>query len=58
MEQTFENLTTYYEERLDNLISGLIKMIEPILLVVLGGIIGTMVLALYLPVFKMGDLVN
>ena len=58
MEQTFENLTTYYEERLDNLISGLIKMIEPLLLVFLGGIIGTMVLALYLPVFKMGDLVN
>ena len=58
MEQSFENLTNYYEEILDNLISGLIKMIEPILLVFLGGIIGTMVLALYLPVFQMGDLVN
>ena len=58
MEQSFENLTRYYEEILDNLISGLIKMIEPLLLVFLGGVVGTMVLALYLPVFQMGDLVN
>ncbi|MCZ0932500.1 MAG: type II secretion system F family protein, partial [Oligoflexia bacterium] len=58
MEQTFENLTNYYEEILDNLISGLIKMIEPLLLVFLGGIVGTIVLALYLPVFQMGELVN
>ena len=58
MEQSFENLASYYEEILDNLISGLIKMIEPLLLVFLGGIIGIMVLALYLPVFQMGDLVK
>ena len=58
MEQAFKNLTDYYEELLNNLISGLIKMIEPILLVFLGGIVGTMVLALYLPVFNMGELIN
>ena len=58
MEQSFENLTAYYEELLDNLISGLIKMIEPILLVFLGGIVGTIVLALYLPVFSIGNLIN
>ena len=58
MDQSFRNLTDYYEDELDNLISGLIKMIEPLLLVFLGGIVGVMVLALYLPVFKMGDLVN
>ena len=58
MEQTFENLTGYYEEILDNLISGLIKMIEPLMIVFLGGIIGSMVLALYLPVFNIGTIVN
>jgi len=58
MEHTFENLTTYYEEILDNLISGLIKMIEPLMIVLLGSIIGSMVLALYLPVFNIGTIVN
>ena len=58
MEQTFENLTNYYEERLGHLIDGLIKMIEPLMIVFLGGIIGTMILALYLPVFNMGNIIN
>lgn len=58
MENTFEKLTTYYETQLEALIAGLIKMIEPLLIVVLGGIIGVMILALYLPVFNMGSVVN
>ncbi|MCZ0932584.1 MAG: type II secretion system F family protein, partial [Oligoflexia bacterium] len=40
MEKSFEKLTVYYEDILNNLISGLIKMIEPLLMVFLGGIIG------------------
>ena len=58
MEQIFEKLTTYYEEILDHLISGLIKMIEPLMIVLLGSLIGSMVLALYLPVFNIGTIVN
>ena len=57
MEKSFEKLTAYYEDILNNLISGLIKMIEPLLMVFLGGIIGVIILALYLPVFQMGDLI-
>lgn len=58
LEQTFERLTAYYEEHLNNLISGLIKMIEPIMIVFLGAIIGIMILALYLPIFNIGDVVS
>ena len=58
MEQTFEKLTVYYEDILDNLISGLIKMIEPLMIVFLGGIIGSIILALYLPVFNIGTIVQ
>ena len=57
MERSFEKLTTYYEDILNNLISGLIRMIEPLLMVFLGGIIGVVILALYLPVFNMGELI-
>ncbi len=57
MDITFEKLANYYEERLNNLINGMIKMIEPILIVVLGGTVGFMILALYLPVFNMGDII-
>ena len=58
MDKSFEKLTVYYEKRLENLITSMIKMIEPILLVFLGGIIGIIVLALYLPVFNLGSVVN
>lgn len=58
MEQTFEKLTAYYEDILDNMISGLIKMIEPLMIVFLGGLIGSMILALYLPVFNIGSIVQ
>ena len=57
MEKSFEKLTAYYEDILNNLISGLIKMIEPLMMVFLGGIIGTIILALYLPIFNMGELI-
>lgn len=58
MEPAFLKMTEYYEDILDNLISGLIKMIEPILIVFLGGIIAIVILALYLPIFNMGDIVS
>ena len=57
MEKSFEKLTDYYENILDNLISGLIRMIEPLLMVFLGAVIGVIILALYLPVFTMGELI-
>ena len=57
MEKSFEKLTVYYEDILNNLISGLIKMIEPLMMVFLGIIVGTIILALYLPVFNMGELI-
>lgn len=55
---SFEKLSKFYETELENLIDGLIKLIEPILIVFLGGIISVIILALYLPIFNMGDIVS
>ncbi|MBI1388522.1 MAG: type II secretion system F family protein [bacterium] len=40
-----------YEREVDDAVDGLAKLIEPLLIVMLGGIIGTVVVALYLPIF-------
>ena len=37
------------------LVGGLTKLIEPFILVFLGGTVGGMMIAMYLPIFKMGD---
>ena len=40
-----------FEEEVDSLVTGMTKMIEPIIIVVLGGIIATILVAMYLPMF-------
>ena len=57
LEKSFEKLTVFYEKELENTISALIKLIEPLLIVFLGGAIGTIILALYLPVFNLGNII-
>lgn len=41
-----------FEREVDDAVDGLAKLIEPLLIVMLGGIIGTVVVALYLPIFS------
>ena len=44
------------EESLDQLQSQFLPMIEPVLMLIMGCIVGGIILAMYLPVFSMGDL--
>jgi len=43
----------YYEESVNNAVDSLSSLLEPIIMVVIGGMVGTMVVAMYLPIFKM-----
>ena len=47
----------FYEEEVDNLVDGLSSLLEPIIMAVLGVLIGGLVIAMYLPIFKMGQVV-
>ena len=47
-----------YDEEVDVAVQGLTRLIEPLLVVFLGGIIGTIVLALFLPLVKMIESVS
>lgn len=51
-------IADFYEDEVDNAIKGLMTLIEPILLVFIGGIIAVLVLAMYLPIFGMADAVS
>ncbi len=46
----------YYEEEVNNIVDGLSALLEPLIMVLLGVIIGGLVIAMYLPIFKMGSL--
>ncbi len=58
MEELLNKLVTILEEELDRLIETLSSMIEPILLVFLGVIVGGILLALYLPIFQLGSVIG
>ena len=47
----------FYEAEVDNLVDGLTSLLEPIIMAVLGVIIGGLVVAMYLPIFQMGNVV-
>lgn len=51
-------IAEFYEDEVDNAVAVLKQMIEPVIILVLGFIIGGIVVAMYLPIFKMGSVVG
>ena len=47
-----------YEEELDMMVEGLTTVIEPVLIVFIGLIIGVIIVALYLPIFEMVNVIG
>ena len=50
-------VASFYEEEVDNAVDGLSSLMEPVIMAFLGVIIGGLVIAMYLPIFKMGEVV-
>ena len=48
---------TSYDEEVDTAVEALMALMEPMLMVFLGCIVGFIVVAMYLPIFKMGEAV-
>ncbi|MDD2535919.1 MAG: type II secretion system F family protein [Macromonas bipunctata] len=47
----------FYEQEVDDMVAGLSSLLEPIIIVFLGSVIGGIVVAMYLPIFKLGQVV-
>lgn len=47
----------FYEDEVDEMVKGLSSLMEPIIIVILGTMIGGIVVAMYLPIFKLGQVV-
>lgn len=52
------NVAGYYEEELDYRIDNLTQMLEPLIISFIAIIVGTLVIAMYLPIFMLGDVVG
>jgi len=57
MEEMLTKLAEFYQEEVDTMLEGLTSMLEPLLMVVIGVMIGGIVLAMFMPIFKMTEVV-
>jgi type IV pilus assembly protein PilC len=53
-----ERISDFLDEEIETTLAGLTSLIEPILIVFLGVVVGGMVICMFLPIFKMPDIVN
>ena len=58
LETMLEKIAEFYEDEVDTAVAALTSMLEPVLIVFLGGTIGGMVVAMYLPIFKMASVIS
>ncbi len=57
LDAMLSKVADFYEEEVDNAVKSLSSLMEPIIMAVLGVIIGGLVISMYLPIFKMGQVV-
>jgi type IV pilus assembly protein PilC len=51
LEEMLTNVSEFYDEAIDALLQKLVTLIEPVILIVMGGVIATILLSIYLPLF-------
>lgn len=58
LDDMLDKASAYYEEEVDNAVATLSSLMEPMIMVVLGGIVGVILVAMYLPLFGLGNVVG
>ncbi|MEJ2609831.1 MAG: type II secretion system F family protein [Candidatus Thiodiazotropha sp.] len=57
LDDMLNKVADFYEEQVDNAVDAMSSLMEPLIMVVLGTLVGGLVVAMYLPIFKMGSVV-
>jgi type IV pilus assembly protein PilC len=53
LDEMLTKIADFYDEEVDAAVDTLLSALEPIFIVVLGGVVGGMIVAMYLPIFDM-----
>ena len=58
LDEMLDTISNFFEDEVDRTVEGLLSLIEPLLIIFIGGIVGTIIVALYLPIFKIGEIIQ
>jgi type IV pilus assembly protein PilC len=57
LDSMLAKVADFFEREVDDAVDNMTALMEPLIMVFLGGLIGTLVIAMYLPIFKLGAVV-
>ncbi len=57
LDEMLAKVATFYEDEVDNMVDGLTALMEPMIMAVLGVLVGGLIIAMYLPIFQLGAVV-
>ena len=57
LDEMLEKAAVHYEESVDNAVDNLTTLLEPLIMAVLGILVGGLLIAMYLPIFKLGSVI-
>jgi type IV pilus assembly protein PilC len=57
LDSMLSKVADYYEREVDETVDALASLLEPMIMVILGVVVGGIVIAIYLPIFKLGQVV-
>ena len=57
LEKMLNKTADFFEAEVNDMVDNMSELIEPVMITILGGMVGTLVVAMYLPIFKMGSVV-
>lgn len=58
LDSMLAKIADFYEDEVDTAVSAMTSLLEPIMMIFLGGVVGGMIVAMYLPIFQIGSLVG
>ncbi len=58
LDNMLNRIADFYDQEVDTAVKGLTSMIEPIIIIVLGVVVGTIVIAMFMPMFSLGEMVG
>ena len=57
LDEMLDKVATFYEDEVDNMVDGLTSLMEPMIMSILGVLVGGLIMAMYLPIFQLGAVV-
>jgi type IV pilus assembly protein PilC len=58
LDDMLDKIADFYDQEVESMTESLVSLIEPIMIAILGGLVGAMVIALYMPMFKVFELIK